>query len=162
MSDIGYITYVLNSSDAGANPYTPDANNPNSDFVCTLAEPLNLPGSWECCLVSATFQNPVSPPASVLIFLDILDDSSVGNNSLPFLYNTRTIHVGDQTPSTIEHLTTILQWKPVRRTHTQNIRVTLQDSKGNWLPGPNPGPPPFIPTPTTVQFILRQVSSQAR
>ena len=156
MSDIGYITYLLNSSDPGATPYSPGAGHDNSDFVCTLGEPLNLPGSWECCLVSTTFQNPASPPASVLIFLDILDDSSVGNNSQPLLYKTKTVHLGDPTPSTVEHLTTILQWKPVRRTHTQNIRVTMQDSNGAWLPG-GPGM-----SPTTVQFILRQVSTQAR
>ena len=98
MSDIGYITYVLNSSDPGAKPYSPGAGHDNSDFTCTLGEPLNLPGAWECCLVSTTFQNPSLQDISQLKNLAHLKRLRLADSMRPD--SLRTIMDGDTSVST--------------------------------------------------------------
>lgn len=156
-TDSGYVTVVLGSgATSGVTPGTRD-DNLNGDYVTTLANTMILPGKWEACLVTASFAKMAMPaPESVFILMDILDNSTIGPQEQPLLFLTHPIQPSDPDPVSIQHTTTISQWKKISGSVISRIRIQIFSTSGLYPPTPTPPTPNVLAS--TVQFVIRQVS----
>lgn len=155
--DVNYETVLLNSGGPGV---TGPAGFKAGDFTTQLSQAMILNGTWEACLVEVVFRNPFHgvtglTPVSIYVLCDMLDNSYVANNQQPLLFATRPIGPDDPLYISIQHTSTITQWKRINRQNVQSIRIIVQDSTGNIINDAPAGQPAFA---TTVQFIMRQTS----
>lgn len=99
----------------------------------------------------------------VIILMDILDNSVVGADLYPLLFQTDPINgadpafpIGDPTPVVAKHITTVPQWKRVNQQNVTRIQIITQEITGTLVP--TVSVPANVWPATIVQFLLRKVS----
>jgi hypothetical protein len=139
--DSGYLTVILNSSDAGTQG---DA----SDFYASIPS-LDLVGEWEVVLTAINFPKS-SVGNSVYILADICDVVPVGNTLMPLLCRIPPLHASDSDPIVWELSNTVVPWKKVITSNVSQIHVELFESNGTAIPT-------GVGRYTTLELIFRRV-----
>jgi hypothetical protein len=144
MADDQVLTVVCGSGDASVISGKP------SDFTVRLAIPITLTGRWEAICKSVSFPKPKGNN-SVFVYLDSLEDSSIGSQAAPLLMRTRPIRSDDESVVFIEETSTVLAWKQVRDTVLQTLHFRIEESDGTPVPNK---------AYSIVELALRKVSDR--